>query len=317
MGRIICPGELLIDFVCTDVDKKLFESVNFIKKAGGAPANVAAAITKLGAKSDFVGKVGKDQFGDFLINEMKRYNVGVKNCFRDETNTTLAFVSLDSQGERDFNFVRGADEKLRVEEIDFAEFDDSQIIHLGSATALLGGDLYDVYKEFLDYGKQKRKLISFDPNFRDSLFKDKVDIFVDRCLEIIKNTDLIKVSIEEGKIITKSDDIDDILKKLHNYGAKTILITLGAKGTILSINGERHEIESIKVKMVDATGAGDAFIGSVLASLSREDNPRAASFDIEIMKRIVKRANIVGAKTTQNYGAIDSIPSIEDIENNI
>ncbi|MGL5348767.1 MAG: carbohydrate kinase family protein [Peptostreptococcaceae bacterium] len=315
MGRVICPGELLIDFVCVDIDSKLSESVNFIKKSGGAPANVAAAIAKLGANAEFVGKVGRDQFGDFLISEMLKYNVGMEHCLRDESNTTLAFVSLDSQGERDFNFVRGADEKLKVSDIDFNIFDDAQIIHLGSATALLGGELYTSYKEIIKYGKNLDKLISFDPNFRESLFGDKVDEFVERSIETIKDIDLIKVSMEEAKIITKLEDTDEILGKLHQYGAKTILMTLGKQGTVLSINGVRSDIESIKVNMIDSTGAGDAFIGSVLASLSKEKSARDASTDVELMKHIVKIANIVGAKTTENYGAIESIPRLEDLEN--
>jgi len=152
MAKIICPGELLIDFVCDDRDVMLQDGEHFIKKAGGAPANVCAAIVKLGSSAAFVGKVGKDSFGNFLYTMVKSLGVDTKYCLKDEKyNTTLAFVSLTADGERDFEFIRGADENLCTEDIHFEDFSESTIIHLGSATALLGGELYKTYQAFIDY----------------------------------------------------------------------------------------------------------------------------------------------------------------------
>lgn len=315
MAKIICPGELLIDFVCDDRDTKLKDGEHFIKKAGGAPANVCAAIVKLGSSAAFVGKVGKDSFGSFLTEMIISLGVETKYCLQDENaNTTLAFVSLTADGERDFEFMRGADERLKTDDICFDDFSDSAIIHLGSATALLGGDLYNTYLAFTEYAIKNNKVISFDPNFREALFGDKPELFRERCKEVIKVTDILKVSLEEGTLITEEENEELMIDKLHDYGAKVITITKGKDGSILSINKKKTVVPSIPVKMVDATGAGDAYIGAVLAQVAKLSNPKEALLDKEIMEKIITVANKVGAKTTEKYGAIQAIPRLEEIE---
>jgi len=314
MTKIICPGELLIDFVCDDRDVKLQNGNHFIKKAGGAPANVCAAIVKLGSSAAFVGKVGKDSFGKFLHAMIEELGVDVSYCLQDEIkSTTLAFVSLDADGERDFEFMRGADENLTIGDIKFDDFKESTIIHLGSATALLGGSLYETYLAFIDYAIKNDKVVSFDPNFRDALFGDKIELFRTRCKEVLKHTDLIKVSTEEGLLITEETQEDLMIDKLHDLGAKVVTITKGKEGSILSINKHKVIIPSVPVKMVDATGAGDAYIGAVLAQVAECKNPKEALLDLEEMKKIIMIANKVGAKTTEQYGAIQSIPRLQDI----
>jgi fructokinase len=315
MAKIICPGELLIDFVCDDRDTRLQDGEHFIKKAGGAPANVCAAIVKLGSSAAFVGKVGKDSFGSFLYDMVESLGVDTKYCLKDDQyNTTLAFVSLTADGERDFEFMRGADENLRVGDISFEDFDESSIIHLGSATALLGGELYKTYLAFIDYAIQSNKVISFDPNFRDALFGEKQELFKERCKEVIKTTDILKVSLEEASLITDETDETVMIDKLHDLGAKVITITKGKEGSILSINKEKIVVPSIPVKMVDATGAGDAYIGAVLAQVAEVDNPKEALVNLKTMEKIVEVANKVGAKTTEKYGAIQAIPRLQDIQ---
>lgn len=315
MAKIICPGELLIDFVCDDRDTKLKDGEHFIKKAGGAPANVCAAIVKLGSSAAFVGKVGKDSFGTFLHEMIQTLGVDTAYCLEDDqSNTTLAFVSLTADGERDFEFMRGADEHLKVEDIRFEDFNESVIIHLGSATALLGGDLYETYLAFTKYAIQKGKVISFDPNFREALFGDKVELFRERCKEIIKVTDILKVSLEEAGLITEETNEERMIDKLHELGAKVITITKGKEGSILSIQKQKVIVPSIPVKMVDATGAGDAYIGAVLAQVAELSQPKETLLDVEDMKKIIAIANKVGAKTTEKYGAIQAIPRLKDIE---
>ncbi len=314
MAKIICPGELLIDFVCDDRDTKLQDGEHFIKKAGGAPANVCAAIVKLGSSAAFVGKVGKDSFGNFLYDMIKGLGVDTKYCLKDDQyNTTLAFVSLTADGERDFEFMRGADENLSPEDVDFDEFKEASVIHLGSATALLGGELYRSYLAFIEYAEKNDKVISFDPNFREALFGQNIPLFRERCKEVIKKTDILKVSLEEASLITEEDDEELILQKLHDLGAKVITITKGKDGSVLSINKRKEVVPSIPVKMVDATGAGDAYIGAVLAQAAELDDPKRALLDMKVMKNIIAVANKVGAKTTEKYGAIQAIPRLEDI----
>ncbi len=314
MAKIICPGELLIDFVCDDRDTKLQEGEHFIKKAGGAPANACAAIVKLGSSAAFIGKVGKDSFGRFLKEMIISLGIEADYCLEDETYpTTLAFVSLTADGERDFEFIRGADENLRAEDICFEDFRDSSIIHLGSATALLGGELYNTYLAFTKFALENNKVISFDPNYREALFGGQPDLFRQRCKEIIKSADIVKVSLEEGSLITEETDEEKMIDKLHDLGAKAVTITKGKDGSVVSILKDKAVIPSVPVKMVDATGAGDAYIGAVLAQIAEEKNPKEVMLNLDRMKHIVAIANKVGAKTTERYGAIQAIPNLNDV----
>ena len=137
------------------------------------------------------------------------------------------------------------------------------------------------------------------------------ELFRERCCEILKATDIIKVSIEEGELTTGEKEISAINKELHALGAKVVVITLGSKGSSLSVAGKEAHIPSIPVKMVDATGAGDAYIGALLALLTKEVNAKESLVQLETMERIVAIANKVGAKTTENYGAIAAIPTLD------
>ena len=199
MAKVICPGEVLIDFISLENGKKLVDVEKFQKKAGGAPANVATALVKLGASAEFVGAVGKDSFGKFLIETLEHYKVGTSHVIEDPNlGTTIAYVSIDEDGERDFEFMRGADGNISPQQINFEAFNDCKIVHLGSATALLGAQLYEVYQAFIDFATKNDKFISFDPNYRDALYHDKQALFVKHCKEVIKHVDLIKVSEEEA-----------------------------------------------------------------------------------------------------------------------
>ncbi|WP_235068765.1 carbohydrate kinase [Turicibacter sp. TJ11] len=313
MAKVICPGEVLIDFISLENGKKLVDVEKFQKKAGGAPANVATALVKLGASAEFVGAVGKDSFGKFLIETLNRYEVGTSQVIEDEhLGTTIAYVSIDENGERDFEFMRGADGNISPQQIDFNAFKDCKIIHLGSATALLGAQLYEVYQAFIEFANQHDKFISFDPNYRDALYHDKQELFVKHCKEVIKHVDLIKVSEEEGQIITGESDHQQMIAALHDLGAKIVTLTLGKEGSLVSIENT-HKVESIAVKMVDSTGAGDAFIGALLSQIANLEQPKVILKDEKMLVDFTKNANKVGALTTTKLGALDSIPSWDEI----
>ncbi len=306
---VICIGELLIDFVCTDNDALLKDSENFLKKVGGAPLNVAVAIQKLGGQAYMCGAVGKDPFGDILIETLENYKVDTKNVLKSEKfNTTLAFVSLTSSGERDFNFVRGADEHFNFSDIDSKTKNDSQLLHFGSATAFLGGELEKCYYEALKYGIDNNKFITFDPNFRDALFGDKKELFIKHSKEFIKYSHVVKVSDEEALLITGKSNLDDAVKEIISIGAQYVLITLGKEGTLLASANISKIIKTNPVKMVDSTGAGDAFMGAVLSKITSVN----CEIDFEKMEKFVEFGNIVGAKTVTAYGALTAIPNIED-----
>lgn len=307
--HVYCIGELLIDFVAEKQGNDLSIAHLFTKKAGGAPANVACAISKLGGKSKFIGCVGNDPFGTFLLNVLKENNVDITLTQRSKTFTTLAFVSLADDGERDFVFSRGADRKLVYDSQVKNDFE-GNILHLGAATALLGGDLENAYGRYFFDALTKNVFISFDPNFRSDLWKDEERTFIKKCMPFVEKADLCKFSLEEAQLLSGKEDLNEACDVLHEIGAKIITITLGSQGTLVSTPTKtKHTIPSIRVNPVDTTGAGDAFIGCLLHQISTLNDPHDIVSNTELLLKMVERANKAGAITTTNYGAIPALPT--------
>lgn len=318
MNTVLCIGELLIDFICSNIDSSLIQGESFIKKAGGAPANVTAAISKLGGNATFAGSVGSDAFGSFLKKTL--FDVGVDTSllkFLDNHNTTLAFVSLNTNGERDFIFNRGADQNFCFSEKEYEQLKAYQIIHFGSATALLGGELKNTYMKSMKKAKDLNLFISFDPNYRVDLWKERTDEFIHISRECIKYADFIKVSSEEAMLITGKDDLEIAAKELYSLGAKTVAITLGKEGTLITDGVNLEIVPSLKITSIDSTGAGDAFVGAVLFKLSQEENAKDAIKFFKNYKEIIKFANTVGAIVCTKLGAISSLPTLEAVNKNL
>lgn len=309
MKKVFCVGELLIDFVAEKQGSDLSKAVEFTKKAGGAPANVSCAIAKLGGQSSFVGCVGHDPFGRFLINILKENGVDCSLVQRSDTFTTLAFVSLAEDGERDFVFSRGADMELQYDSEVKKEFK-GNMIHFGAATALLGGSLEKAYGHYYFDALTQDIFISFDPNYRGDLWKNKGDKFVKKCLPYIEKAHLCKFSLEEAQLISGNNNLEKACKTIHEMGAQTIAVTLGSEGTYISTADNTATIPSVSVTPVDTTGAGDAFIGCLLYQISQLDQPTALSKDFGALEKMVAMANKAGAITTTNYGAIESLPGL-------
>ena len=304
MKKVICPGEALIDFVSMDIGKTLKATDGFIKKAGGAPANVAAAISKLGAEAYFCGTVGDDAFGGFLEDTLNNNNINTELLFKIKNNTTFAFVSLMENGERDFEFARDADECLTFDMISdrLEEFD---LYHFGCATAFMGGNLKDTYFKLKEYAKSNNKIISFDANYRESLFGNNKEEFIKCCKEFIVDSNIVKLSEEEAKLISGIEDIKEASQYIVNLGCENLMVTLGKEGTLLSNREKQILIKTKEVKMKDATGAGDAFIGAVIAQILNEPG--------KSMEKIVEMANLVGGITTTKLGALESIPTWDEV----
>ncbi len=187
MNKILCIGEALIDMICTNKGTSLVHGENFLKKPGGAPTNVAAAIAALGGEVDLTAKVGTDPFGKHLTEVMRSFGVGTKWLLQDENFfTTFAFVSLMEDGERDFYFNRGADSQLTREEVDEINIQEYAIIHFGSATGFLPGPLQQAYQSLMQKALQQNIFISFDPNYRHLLFANNKQSFIDQSWNIFK-----------------------------------------------------------------------------------------------------------------------------------
>ena len=307
MKKILCIGEALIDMICTDKGKSLSDGNNFLKKAGGAPTNVAAAIAALGGNVELLAKVGIDPFGKHLIDIMQEFNVSTKWILQDpEHFTTFAFVSLMESGERDFYFNRGADGQLSVQDIEPVNLSEFSIVHFGSATGFLPGPLQAAYQGMLQQCLQNEVFISFDPNYRHLLFQNNTQTFIDQSWNFLNSCHFYKVSDEEAMLITGRATLADAVDALLQKTTAVFAITLGKDGTMLGINGETVIVPSIPVKPVDTTGAGDAFVGAVLYQLSSFTLPQIQKLSLNNWQEIILNANKAGARTCEYLGAMEA-----------
>ena len=305
--KVMCVGEALIDMICTDRGSSLSKGQNFIKKAGGAPANVAAAIAALGGQVDMAAKVGKDPFGQHLIDLLEEMGVNTKWIFQDSHHfTTFAFVSLMEDGERDFYFNRGADGQLSETDLAALDLKEYSIVHFGSATGFLPGPLQTAYTNLLKKAKEAGAIISFDPNYRHLLFQNNTQSFIDQCWPFIEQCHFFKLSDEEALIITGTDTVQHAAAALRKKSSAVFAITLGKEGTLLSIGDHNEMIGSIAITPVDATGAGDAFVGAVLFQLINANPTTLGSIDTTAWKKIIANANKAGARTCEYMGAIEA-----------
>ena len=311
--KILCVGEALIDLICTDKGKSLSEGENFLKKPGGAPTNVAAAIAALGGSVELAAKVGTDPFGKYLISVMQSFGVSTEWVFQDEAYfTTFAFVSLMLNGERDFYFNRGADGQLNQSEIEKINLDQISIVHFGSATGFLPGPLQSTYLHLLEKSLQKGLFISFDPNYRHLLFKNNTVSFIEQSWYFLNHCHFFKLSDEEAILITGASDLNAAISVLLEKTKAVFAITLGKEGTLLGINNKTVIIPSITVQPVDTTGAGDAFVGAVLYQLSNHLNNQDTILSGAEWEHIVLNANKAGARTCEYMGAMEAFKHLNN-----
>ncbi|HET6994555.1 MAG TPA: carbohydrate kinase [Chitinophagaceae bacterium] len=307
MKKILCIGEALIDMICTDKNMALSQGQHFLKKPGGAPTNVAAAIAALGGNVELAAKVGVDPFGKHLIDTMESFGVSTRWMLQDESFfTTFAFVSLMENGERDFYFNRGADGQLSRQEIDNIDLGEFSIIHFGSATGFLPGPLQAAYQGLLQKGLKKDVFISFDPNYRHLLFKNNTQSFIDQSWNFLNSCHFFKLSDEEAILITGALTLNDAVDILLKKSKAVFAVTLGKEGTLLGLNGKTEVIKSIAVNPVDTTGAGDAFVGAVLYQLSLYSLNEMKQLSMDGWEKIIANGNKAGARTCEYVGAMEA-----------
>ncbi|MBN2445043.1 MAG: carbohydrate kinase [Spirochaetales bacterium] len=314
---VICLGELLIDFVSEDRDATLEESTGFKKAPGGAPANVAVGVVKLGKTAGFIGKVGNDPFGIFLKKVLVESNVDTTSLvFDDYARTTLSFVAQKSSGVRDCMFYRnpGADMLLSESEIRENYFRGAGVFHFGSIS--LGSEKSRAATmKALEYARENALLVSYDPNLRLSLWNDEDTAFkeINTGFEL---SNIVKISDEEFGMITRCKTHDDCAKYILDKGAKLVIITLGEKGCYYNDGKSRGIIPGFKVPFLESTGAGDAFMAGLLVKLAdrlARGIDEAVIFDRE-MAAGLRFANAAGALAVTKLGAIPSLPLLEEVE---
>lgn len=296
---ILCVGEILADMIGAYTEC----GVCYERKAGGAPFNVACAAKKFGADVRFFGSVGDDIIGKFLIDFARSRGFDGDDIACNSTcNTTLAFVELGNCGERSFCFFRKNTADARLPYVSDDDICKADIVHIGSLMlSEKAGCEYAA--ELADRTHRLGKVVSFDVNFRSDIFKD-----VNSALVVYKSAleraDIIKMSEEEVEIFTERY-IDEMLAD------KLVCITRGAHGSEWRNRGTRSVVPTITVKSVDTTGAGDAFYGGVLYKL---DGKKLADITAAELDDVFRFGNICGALNTLGKGAIDALPSIEQIE---
>jgi fructokinase len=307
MKKILCIGEALIDMICTDKGTTISDSEHFLKKAGGAPMNVAAAIAALGGEVTVSAKVGADPFGKHLVDVLNAFRVDTSQVLLDKENfTTFAFVSLMENGERDFYFNRGADRMLSEADISKVNVKDFGIAHFGSATAFLPGPLQSAYTFLLDKAKSENLFISFDPNYRQLLYGNNQLEFIKRSWDFIKDADFFKVSDEEALLITETTSIEEAAQVFFKNSSAVFAITLGKEGTLLGWENKTSIIPSIPIQPIDTTGAGDAFVGAILFQLAHYNKSEIEQLQEEDWKSIFKKGNKAGARTCEYIGAMEA-----------
>jgi len=313
MNKILCIGEALIDMICTDKGSSLSDGQHFIKKPGGAPTNVAAAIAALGGTVEMSAKVGKDPFGKYLIEVMNEFGIITDSIIQDEKNfTTFAFVSLMENGERDFYFNRGADGMLNDDDVSHIDISSFGIAHFGSATGFLPGPLQSTYKNVLDKANDHGLFVSFDPNYRHLLFSHDQELFIQKSWEFIGKCSFFKVSDEEAFMLTRKSSVEEAAAVFAEKSNAVFAITLGKDGTLLGFQKETLIIPSIAITPVDTTGAGDAFVGAVLFQLSSFTNTQMNSLNKEQWISIFTNANKAGARTCEYLGAMEAFKHLSN-----
>lgn len=304
---ILCIGEALIDMICTDKGSPLSDGNHFLKKAGGAPTNVAAAIAALGGKVAIAAKVGNDPFGKHLRDRMEHFGVDTRWMLTDEQHfTSFAFVSLMNNGERDFVFNRGADGQLSTADIKEIPLDEISILHFGSATGFLPGPLQEAYIYLLTEARKRGIFTSFDPNYRHLLFPGDPTHFIEQSRYFLQHCDFFKMSDEEALLITGCSHLSAATQVLMELSTAVFAITLGKEGTLLCCNRESYLIPSIPITPVDTTGAGDAFVGALLFQLAAHTITEMKQLPVDQWKSITANANKAGARTCEFMGAMEA-----------
>lgn len=310
MFDFISIGEILIDFAPYGAkEDRLFQ-----QNPGGAPANVASVLSKLGLKTAFVGKVGKDAFGFSCKKALD--DVGVSTEYMplsEEYPTTLAFVNLDESGNRSFSFYRKntADVNLSSEDIKPLAELDAKFFHFGSVS-LTAEPSKTTVLEAVKQAKARGSIISYDPNLRLPLW-DSAESAKQVILDTIGLADVLKISEEEAEFLFGEVDCKqaaDIIEE--TYQIPFIIITRGPKGCFARVNGKDYHSYAYDLKTVDTTGAGDSFLAGVLYQWL-QSGKQVSELTEEELNYFFDFANATGSLVTTKKGAIPAVPSLEQI----
>lgn len=312
MKDVVAIGELLIDFAPVSTDDAGYPTLK--AQPGGAPGNFLAALQKYGCTTALMGKVGEDAFGNLLVNTLDTLGISTKGIVKDPSVfTTLAFVTLDATGNREFSFARkpGADTRLRVEELDTALLDSCKVLHFGTLS-LTGEPARSATKAAVAYAKEHGKLISFDPNLRKPLWPND-EVAKEQIEWSLHQADIVKISDEEIEFLWGISPEEGAQKLLREYGVRLVYATLGPKGChFANAQGYGEVASPTGIHVVDTTGAGDIFGGSAMSQFLRL-NKEPEELTVEEMRAVTRFACCAASLSTQTHGGIVSVVPEADV----
>ncbi len=303
MSKIWVLGDAVVDLI-PDGDN------HYLRCAGGAPANVAVGVSRLGVEAGFIGRVGNDPLGKFMQQTLQAEKVSTEQMILDpQQRTSTVIVGLD-QGERSFTFMvnPSADQFLEVN--DLPNFQQGEWLHCCSI-ALINDPSRSTTIEAIRRVKQAGGFVSFDPNLRESLWSS-LDEMKNVVNSVVAMADVLKFSEEELTLLTNTTNLDDATKAVTSlYPEKLIIITLGKDGAIYHLNGKSQVVAGKALKPVDTTGAGDAFVSGLLAGLSQVSNWKESD---AVLVEVIRKANASGALATTAKGAMSALPNKAELE---
>ena len=313
MFKAIASGELLIDFNTVATDDMGFPTLE--GHPGGATINCLATLRHFGAEASFIGKMGNDAFGKILLHTFSQLGIRTDNIvLTDDAFTTLAFVTLDETGDREFSFARkpGADLLLRFDEVDLSVFENADVYHFGTVS-MTEEPSRETTKKLVEYARSKNILIGYDPNLRKSLWRS-LDDAREQMLWGLSKADIVKISDEEIDFLFGLDPEPGMQKILELYpNISLVYATCGAKGCYYSnrkVSGFMPAMKGIHV--IDTCGAGDIFGGAAMFRFL-EHGKSPALLTKEELEDITHFATTAAGLSTQKHGGISSIPAMSDI----
>lgn len=310
MGKIVSLGEVVADIYRGEGSSPV--ELPFTARPGGAPANVAVAASRLGVEAAFVGSVGEDLFGDFILNALETEGVDTGSVTRQSPpiRTTLAFVEIDEEGDREFTFYRtdpAADELLSPDNITEQPFSGASFVNFGSIP-LIKEPTADAIQAAAKLASEANIAVAFDVNFREHLWEsaEVARKTVDPLLDLSR---IVKLSDDELLPLLEVETPEEAAEVLLARGVSLVLVSLGPDGAFYATSEFGGSVPAFETDVVDATGAGDAFLAATLAHLSE-----GSYEDEETVREAVRRGTAAGALACTGYGAMTALPTRDELE---
>ena len=304
MGRIVSLGEVVADIYRGESSSEV--EMPFTARPGGAPANVAVAAARLGSEAAFVGSVGKDLFGDFVLRALDAEGVDTSGVGRCEppTRTSLAFVEISDSGDREFTFYRSdpaADELLSPEDIPRDLISGASFVNFGSIP-LIKDPVRSAIQHAAELARESNVPVAFDVNFREHLW-ESLEVARETVDPLLDLSDIVKLGHEELGPLLGTEDNEEAAELLLKRRVKLVLISLGESGAFYATQDFQGSVPSFEIEVVDTTGAGDAFLAAALVHLSGMD------WTEERIEEAARRGTAAGALACTGYGAMSALPT--------